>query len=271
MKANASVDYHNIASIDGIEMAVVNRSRNVFPRHYHDNCFSIGLLDQGGSYCLNNKDDRVLTTKDSLALINPGQVHTGIPADTTAISYKMIYIQNSEFQKIAREISEIQCEYEFNSLVSHDPQLRLLMDTFADAFLSRRDTMEIESSLMFGISHLISKKLCHPKSTAMSVSAYAAAEELLSTGLDENISLASISNELGMSRYQFLRAFKKAYGITPHAYRTQRRLEKAAYYLRTGLTPAETAVKTGFSDQSHFARTFRQYYAATPGQYSRIF
>jgi AraC-like DNA-binding protein len=33
------------------------------------------------------------------------------------------------------------------------------------------------------------------------------------------------------------------------------------------MPPVETALATGFVDQSHFCNAFRRYYGATPGQY----
>ena len=35
----------------------------------------------------------------------------------------------------------------------------------------------------------------------------------------------------------------------------------------SGMPPAQVALETGFSDQSHFANTFRRYMGATPKQY----
>jgi AraC-like DNA-binding protein len=37
--------------------------------------------------------------------------------------------------------------------------------------------------------------------------------------------------------------------------------------LAEGMPVSQAALETGFSDQSHFTRVFRQYTGATPGQY----
>jgi AraC-like DNA-binding protein len=56
--------------------------------------------------------------------------------------------------------------------------------------------------------------------------------------------------------------------VTPHHYLVQRRVAQAQEMLaRTELSLSEIALATGFSDQSHFARHFRQMLGVTPGQF----
>lgn len=71
------------------------------------------------------------------------------------------------------------------------------------------------------------------------------------------------------SRYQFVRNFKKAYGLAPHAYQIHVRIEKARALLARGASPANVAAETGFADQSHFGRHFLQITGVTPAQYAK--
>ena len=70
-----------------------------------------------------------------------------------------------------------------------------------------------------------------------------------------------------MSRYHLLRVFKRATGLTPHAFHVQHRVERAKSLLRSGLPIVQVAADTGFVDQSHFTRAFKHLVGATPGQY----
>ncbi|PHX45531.1 AraC family transcriptional regulator [Pseudomonas sp. NZIPFR-PS2] len=63
------------------------------------------------------------------------------------------------------------------------------------------------------------------------------------------------------------RAFKQYYGLTPHAFLVNQRIQFARAQLRQGELIADVALAAGFADQAHFQRTFKQHFAATPGQY----
>jgi AraC-like DNA-binding protein len=80
--------------------------------------------------------------------------------------------------------------------------------------------------------------------------------------------LAALS---GVSRFQFLRAFTRQTGITPHAYLVQLRVRMAQRLLRDGHTPAEAALGAGFADQSHLTRCFVRQLGVTPGRYQMAF
>ncbi|MFN5924693.1 MAG: helix-turn-helix transcriptional regulator, partial [Pseudanabaena sp.] len=56
--------------------------------------------------------------------------------------------------------------------------------------------------------------------------------EYMNVHLRENISLAMISDELGISQYYFCRLFKQSTGMTPHAYLMQQRVERSKQLLR---------------------------------------
>ncbi|AGW12684.1 AraC family transcriptional regulator [Megalodesulfovibrio gigas] len=85
--------------------------------------------------------------------------------------------------------------------------------------------------------------------------------------LDELAALTATQAQAGVSPYQLLRGFQRQVGLSPHAWQMQRRLELAKTLLAQGLPPAQVALETGFSDQSHFHRVFKRHVAATPGQY----
>jgi ATP-binding cassette, subfamily B, bacterial IrtB/YbtQ len=55
---------------------------------------------------------------------------------------------------------------------------------------------------------------------------YGRAAAFLSADLEKRISLEDAAAEAGLSKYHFLRSFKKQTGVSPHVYRTQRRVDE---------------------------------------------
>ena len=89
--------------------------------------------------------------------------------------------------------------------------------------------------------------------------------DYIESHLTEDVSLADLALEAGLSKFHFSRLFKDALGLTPHKYVLKRRIEKATYLLKQGdLAIAQVAHLFGFTDQSHFTRVFKQMKGVTP-------
>ncbi|MBO0801326.1 MAG: helix-turn-helix transcriptional regulator [Blastocatellia bacterium] len=87
---------------------------------------------------------------------------------------------------------------------------------------------------------------------------------------EQEISLAVVAEEVGMSYYHFSRAFKQAMGLSPINYITHQRMERAKRLLtETELSIAEIALRAGFSSQSHFTTSFRRLAGVTPRTFRR--
>ena len=89
-------------------------------------------------------------------------------------------------------------------------------------------------------------------------------EESAETPLD----LASLAQVARMSRYHFLRTFRRALGVTPYQLLLNLRMRRAAIALATSAAPvAAIAFASGFGDLSTFNARFRQVVGTTPGAF----
>lgn len=77
--------------------------------------------------------------------------------------------------------------------------------------------------------------------------------------------LAALAN---LSRFYFIRLFKKRTGCTPHEYLINTRLNHAKYLLKnTNLTIKEICFASGFADESRFCTCFRDCEGVRPSEY----
>lgn len=83
----------------------------------------------------------------------------------------------------------------------------------------------------------------------------------------DNDGISDAARRFGYTREGFIRAFAREIGMTPNAYNINRRLNLGRNLLRKGENISEIAHETGFSDQSHFGRTFLKHFGAPPGQF----
>jgi AraC family transcriptional regulator len=88
----------------------------------------------------------------------------------------------------------------------------------------------------------------------------------------EQISILTLAQLVHLSRYYFCRAFKQSFGIPPHRYHTQCRIERAKALLATH-TPSVTDIglTVGFHETSSFTAAFRKATGVTPTDYHRSF
>ena len=94
------------------------------------------------------------------------------------------------------------------------------------------------------------------------------AKDLMDRHYAEPLSLELVAQQAGYSRFHFLRAFRKAYGETPRAYLTRRRIERARDLLRSAnLTVTEICHMVGFSSLGSFSDRFTELVGCPPTQY----
>jgi AraC-like DNA-binding protein len=94
------------------------------------------------------------------------------------------------------------------------------------------------------------------------------AKDLVDARSAEPITVDDMAREAGLSRAHFSVEFRRAFGVTPHAYLLTRRLERAALLLRTtDHTVTRICMEVGWSSVGSFTASFRRLYGRTPTAY----
>ena len=87
----------------------------------------------------------------------------------------------------------------------------------------------------------------------------------------QRASLESLAAAAGQSPYQYLRAFRRITGVTPHQFVLRARLRYAAAELAaTDAKVIDVALTSGFGDLSNFNHAFRDEFGATPRAYRAL-
>ncbi|MGE3874737.1 MAG: helix-turn-helix domain-containing protein [Parvibaculaceae bacterium] len=87
---------------------------------------------------------------------------------------------------------------------------------------------------------------------------------------DEPLGLGEAAQAARMSRYHFLRTFRRTLGVTPYQFLLNRRMHRAAMALKTSAAPvAAVAFASGFGDLSTFNARFREVIGMTPQAFRR--
>lgn len=88
--------------------------------------------------------------------------------------------------------------------------------------------------------------------------------------LDEEIGLEELAALVGLSRFHFCTAFRKATGHTPHAWLVMQRIGEARRLLAMPELPVtEIALAVGYQTPSAFTAAFRKLVGTTPSEFRR--
>jgi AraC-like DNA-binding protein len=82
----------------------------------------------------------------------------------------------------------------------------------------------------------------------------------------EEIDLASLSHEAGLSPRQMRHAFARDVGLPMRAYLRWKRLRRAIVAVEGGASLSDAAASAGFADSAHLTRVFREQFGMTPTQ-----
>ncbi|MFZ6735631.1 helix-turn-helix domain-containing protein [Undibacterium sp. Ji42W] len=89
--------------------------------------------------------------------------------------------------------------------------------------------------------------------------------------LDTTLNLEELATMANMPLLRFLRSFAYATGTTPHAYITERRLQRARLLIKnSNLSIADIAADCGFAHQSHLGSAFKSRLGFSPQQYRKL-
>lgn len=243
--------------------------KHAYPVHMHD-YYVIGLIEKG-LQSFSHRGSKYETPPGGLIMLNPGDAHTGEPANHLGFEYRAIYLTMAHMQEAVVELTGRHQDSPFFRNIRVDNQILAgcVRNLYA-SLLDNANPLETESHFLNALSSIIRKtaEIRHPiLSIGREREAVRKAREYIHSCWSQKITLGELSEYVGLSRYYFLRVFCNEVGMPPHSYQDSIRISYAKKLLKQGLSPKDIAFETGFSDQSHFANRFKRSVGVTPGFY----
>ena len=241
-----------------------------FPNHFHE-YYVIGFIESGKRHLSCKNKDYVIEPGD-LMLFNPRDNHTCEQIGGGTLDYRCINIKEEVMKELVRDINGKEYLPEFlQTVVFHCEYVSLLREVH-EFIMEESTDFEKEEKLLFLIELLINKYAGPINENSQDnnklinrVCGYIEENYSNAIKLDELSSIAE------MNKFSLLRAFTKIRGVTPYQYLQTIRISKAKEFLENGEEVIHVALKTGFTDQSHFTNFFKKFIGLTPGQYRDIF
>ncbi len=268
-----TVKLWRLPELGHVEMLRAVYRTQTFSRHSHEG-FALGVIERGalGFYY---RGENVVAPAGAVNLANPDEPHTGHAATDEGWAYRMFYFDASVLQQAASRLADRNAALPFfQSGVLQDDHLAAIIHRlhrdFESAGLAR---LEMESRFLNLLTLLVSRHADAPPTPGVfgpEPRRIHRAREYIHARYQDDLSLEELSSVAGLSPFHFLRVFRNAVGLPPHAYLMQVRIGEAKRLLTEGRSIASAAVETGFADQSHLTRCFKRITGVTPGHYRKI-
>lgn len=265
-----SVCFWREARYDDLECLTARFFRHAYTPHVHDT-FAIGVVVEGAE-AFRYRGARHVAPAGCLVAVNPDELHDGCPA-VDGFAYRMLYPSVAMLQNIAEEIEDRPAGLPvFGEAVMNDLETAEKLRRAHALMESKADKLAVDQALMAALGQMVRRHArIDPRRRLLGGEAgpVQRARHRIEALYMQDLTLDELAQEARLSRYHFLRAFRREVGVTPHAYLTSRRIVAAKRLLAGDQPLSEVALACGFYDQSHFSRAFKGCTGVTPGQYRR--
>jgi len=227
--------------------------------HYHENPYFMYVI-KGDVYDINKKG-KTNCAPGSLLLHNWNETHQNTKESSTARGFHI------EFERKWFEQKKLDISLWEGSQKIENPTMHHLLGKLYYEFKCQDAFSEISIDLLLlQLCENTQKKpnaaIKRPPSWVTSL------KEILHESSGDQISLQWLSDELGVHPVHLSRAIPKYLSINLGDYMRQQKIKKALGFLfNPEYSLTEIAFLCGFSDQSHFTRTFRLYFNRTPKEF----
>lgn len=249
----------------------------------------------GGSVIWETEGQKYVVRENSYLVVNRGQPYSFTIDSATLSTTFSVFFQHGFVEEVHRVLTQpdstlldspdaaLPASLIFRQRLEPEPSgvlaaLRGLHDAQRRGQLSRTATEEA----FFRIARTLVREFPRTEEAASRLSAVRAStrEELLRrvlrgrdcllSRMDEPVSIADAACAACISRYHFFRAFRAAFGVTPHQFLTTQRLERARMLLRGGKqTVSEVCLESGFQSLASFSSLFRRHFGVSPKDVQR--
>lgn len=241
-----------------------------FPNHFHE-YYVIGFVESG-ERSLSCKGKDHIISQGSIILFNPGDNHACVQSDEGTLDYRGLNITKEVMLDLAEEITGKRELPGFAENVIFDEEVACHLRPLHEMMMNGSQEFGKEENLLLMLSLLLQGysqpfEACIPECP----NEIERACGFMERHYTQRIYLDQICHHAGLSKSTLLRAFAKSKGVTPYRYLENIRIGEAKKLLEQGIAPVDTALQTGFSDQSHFTNYFSSFIGLSPGAYQDIF
>ncbi|MEV0368625.1 AraC family transcriptional regulator [Streptomyces sp. NPDC050636] len=239
-------------------------AEHAYPTHTHD-AWTVMIVDDGAVDFGLDRHRHGVTGTATVALLPPGVAHDGRTVTSAGFRKRVLYLA-PELLPSGLIGPAVDVPLIDDRLLRHRiHQLHRALGDPGETLQAESRLAFLRERLRFHLAAFRSPTVKPSRGTAQLASAL---RDLLESRLQAGITLQEAAALLHTHPTHAIRAFRRTYGLPPHAYLTGRRIDEARRLLLAGRRPAEVAPTVGFYDQAHLHRHFTRHLGITPARFA---
>ncbi len=276
MSAENCFQFVKSATFDEVMLLEASMNDFCYGTHAHEE-FSFGVTLSGRQdfYALGEHHK---SYSGNVIVFNPEDAHDGHSGTDDTLHYKMLYVHPDQLSPMLESAGVRRAQdFRIEQTVQNDLELKTHILRLAALVESNTSSaMEYSSALFEFAEYLAQQKgiqrsvrLGKSKCRAKKDPVFERVRDYLHAHVSDEVSLDALSQVAHMSKYHLLRCFRDYFGMTPHQYWQNYRINRAKEALSMGMSLTDVALTFGFTDVSYFNRRFKPMFGVTPHQFRR--
>lgn len=250
--------------LGGLEMLAARYRDHAYALHTHPT-WVFGVVVAGAEKLRIGRRQH-LAPAGSIIIVNPEEPHDGEKGAPAGWAYRTCYPDAALMAEIADDL-DLPGLPMFSEGIVEAPELAR---AFAQAHRLAGQALDQEAAMLMVLSELVRcfgdrKPRDRAADGSETARRFRLCGELIAADLAAGFDLARLGAAAGVTRFQVIRDFNRAAGMTPGQYLRDRRIRAASTLIKTDMPLAEIAAATGFADQSHLTRVFKTIKGLSPG------
>lgn len=246
-----------------------NHFKNVtMNKHFHEE-YTISLVYKG-VHTFSNEKGTFHVDRNSIQIINPFEYHS---TQNSTWSHLNIMIPKEKLEQIASEIlqKDINSLILMENIIKDEETIKLFKYLFTSLNTEDKNEILIDSNLINFIEILLQKhsslKIQNFKDLQENKNKIEKSFKYIEENLsNQELNLEDIAKSIKLSKYHFLREFKKHTTLTVNQYILVKKVGRIRELQKQNLSLSQIAYECGFSDQSHMIKVFKKYVGYTPSK-----
>jgi AraC-like DNA-binding protein len=251
----------------GVERIEARFRGDAFAPHRHDT-YALGVTLHGVQ-TFRYRGERWSSLPGNVIVLHPDELHDGAAGTEAGLRYRILYLEPSLLRP---HLAQHRATLPFvDRPVLVDAAFRAILLSALGSLDDALNELFVDE-LLEGIVQALSRhaRFLPHRPTRPAWRQAHLAREFLRANAARSVRSAELEQVTGLDRFTLSRQFRALFGTSPHRYVLLRRLERARRLIEAGERLAEIAADTGFADQSHLNRHFKQAFGLTPGRWAAL-